>query len=389
MRLLFLTPEIPHLYGGGQRMYYQIKYLSRPGVEIDLLSFRSGPGRAEDLPLRKSWLCDPPRPSRLANLLAMRAYRRDPEMERSLKVALFESKPDLIYAHKFEMASYLGRGEAARTVVDLWACGLSGAWSDVRHAPGLYGKLAALSRVPRYWLADEELYPRFRHFAVVSRQAKEWVDSRYPGKDVFVSPVGYEPPSGGQPSPASARVKNRIIFTGDMGFAPNEEAALRFITRIFPLVKKKVPGAVFRVAGRNPSARLLAAAAAVPGAEMAGAVKDMRAELDLAEVFAAPISGGAGMRTKLVEAFAAGLPVVATPRALEGLEAEPGVHALTAEEDAEFAERVAEVLKDPELSARLASAAAGLVGERYRWDMVADSLLAKLDEILRRHNYQG
>lgn len=52
MRILFVTPEIPHIYGGGQRMIYQMKYLARPGVELDMLSFRSGPGEIEDLPPR-------------------------------------------------------------------------------------------------------------------------------------------------------------------------------------------------------------------------------------------------------------------------------------------------------------------------------------------------
>jgi glycosyltransferase involved in cell wall biosynthesis len=103
--------------------------------------------------------------------------------------------------------------------------------------------------------------------------------------------------------------------------------------------------------------------------EMVGFVEDVREPLARCSVFVCPILSGSGVRVKLLEAFAAGIPVVSTKVGAEGLAAKDGEFCALADEPAEFAARVVALLRDPESAAALAERAREEVVEN--WDMAA------------------
>lgn len=111
-----------------------------------------------------------------------------------------------------------------------------------------------------------------------------------------------------------------IVFTGNMQYAPNADAAMYLAREIFPRVREAVPAAQLLLVGRDPLPDLVAYAREHDGIAVTGLVDDMRPYLERAAVFAAPLRFGAGIQNKVLEALAMDVPVVCFPVAAEGLQ---------------------------------------------------------------------
>jgi glycosyltransferase involved in cell wall biosynthesis len=184
---------------------------------------------------------------------------------------------------------------------------------------------------------------------------------------------------GGSGAPAGG--SRSVLFVGGFGHPPNVEAALRLGRAVFPAVRSRVPGARLEIVGADPPAAVRALAA--EGVIVTGRVPDVRPHLDGAAVVVAPLSLGGGVRVKVLEALAAGKPLVATPRALAGIDLEPGEHALVGETDAELADAIAALLEDPPRAHELGAAARAWASENLGWQRALDEydrLWAKLAE---------
>lgn len=158
------------------------------------------------------------------------------------------------------------------------------------------------------------------------------------------------------------------MFLGTMSWGPNAAAA-RFLAReVLPALRARVPGATLAVVGRDPPPDLLALNG-TPGIEVTGGVPDVKPYLLRASVLAVPLDAGGGTRLKILEAFAAGLPVVSTAVGAEGIDAQPGTHFALAERPA-FAAATAAVLADHAGSARMAERARELARAVYDWERI-------------------
>jgi polysaccharide biosynthesis protein PslH len=160
-----------------------------------------------------------------------------------------------------------------------------------------------------------------------------------------------------------------VLFLGSFGHPPNVDAAVRLAVDVMPTVRECVPDAVLEIVGDAPPAQVRGLAG--DSVIVTGRVPDVRPHLDRAAVVAAPLRLGGGMRVKVLDALASGKALVATPRALAGLPIEPGTHALVADTDAELADALGELLRDPELRRRLGTAARALAAERLTWERAA------------------
>jgi sugar transferase (PEP-CTERM/EpsH1 system associated) len=173
-----------------------------------------------------------------------------------------------------------------------------------------------------------------------------------------------------RPFPAMGRV---AVFTGAMDYWPNIEAMEWFVARVMPLLP---PEWRLAIVGSNPAPRVLALAEARPGVMVTGRVPDVRPFLAHADVVVAPLQTARGVQNKVLEGMAMARPVVATPEALEGIDAEPGRHLLVASEPEDFAAAVLAAAR-PEAQA-IGTAARRRVVERYAWE----SRFAQLDRLL-------
>ncbi len=117
--------------------------------------------------------------------------------------------------------------------------------------------------------------------------------------------------------------------------------------------------------------------------ELRGFVEDVREPLGRYAVFVCPILSGSGMRVKLLEAFAAGIPVVSTPLGAEGLAAKDGEICALAEDPDEFARKIVELFDHPEQARKLACRAREQVVATRDMRVLTERLVESYREVLR------
>lgn len=168
-----------------------------------------------------------------------------------------------------------------------------------------------------------------------------------------------------EPSPFS------LVFSGSMDWLPNEDAMLYFMDEILPRIRQKFPQTTLTIVGRNPSVRLKANAL-VSEVEVSGTVPDIRPWTTRAAVYIVPLRIGGGTRLKIYEALAMGMAVVSTTIGAEGLSLDEGVHLLRADTAQAFAQRVIDLLENPEQRKSMGMAGRQLMEENYAWSRIAD-----------------
>jgi glycosyltransferase involved in cell wall biosynthesis len=182
--------------------------------------------------------------------------------------------------------------------------------------------------------------------------------------------------------PTVLKNPGRLIFTGNMDFPPNYQAALWFIDEVFPLITRERPEVVFVVAGRNPGPELRSRAG--ERVVIAGSVDDMIEEIARSALYVAPLISGGGFKNKVLEAIASGTYVVATPLAVEFLHGSLRDDLLLGETAGDFARQVLTFLGDrPHYDARLPRLQACLRRE-FTWAGRATELLDLAFGLLER-----
>ena len=146
-----------------------------------------------------------------------------------------------------------------------------------------------------------------------------------------------------------------LLFVGSFRHPPNVDAALWLANEIFPLIRAELPELALHVVGADAPEAVLALAL-LPGVRVHGHVPDLDALLDATRVSVAPLRYGAGIKGKINHSLSRGLPVVATPCAIEGMSLVDGEDVLSADNAREFAQAVVRLYADPALWQRLREA---------------------------------
>lgn len=154
-----------------------------------------------------------------------------------------------------------------------------------------------------------------------------------------------------------------LIFVGYFLHTPNVDAMRFFVGDVFPLVREKLPGVKLWIVGSHPTDEILGMAA--DDIEVTGYVPETRPYLDAARISVAPLRYGAGMKGKIGEAMQFGIPVVTTSIGAEGMDLEDGVHALIADDPADFAAKVVRLYTDKRLWESVAANAKKQIDDAY------------------------
>jgi polysaccharide biosynthesis protein PslH len=350
VRILWLAPEppIPPLTGGRERARCMLTYLGARH-RVHLLTLAE-PADAQALAELQTTLdgvtAIPYRPRSRDNPGALRA---------ALEELVPRWLPDSIHVQGLD--AWPGRPPGDDYVLDL---------HDVPSL--LEDRLLALQpqrtwpfrRLPRRRLSGLHRLERLalgaaRAVIVASPDDAGAVVARVPAHlPVTVLPNGVDPAlrrlPGSQPSGPT------VLFPGALNWPPNIDAARVLVTAILPLLQQQLADVRLVIAGRRPGPSLIALAAADAAVRLLPDPDDMRPIFSAVTVIAVPLRAATGSRLKILQALAAGRPVVSTPAGAAGLELQPERHLLVAPLVEPFANAVTGLLKDPAARARLVAA---------------------------------
>jgi len=410
MNVMVLTPYLPHArvgHGGGTAVRDLVRALARshtvlvvsllrPGeagleAEVEALGARvttipfvdDGARGLDRLPLLTArsgaWL----RSRRSGYPLYVEKYRTRAIASRVIAAAE-DFTPDAI------QAEYL---QTALLVRDLRA------WRDARGGPGpkLVLNSHELGSLPRERRAAAAADPgqRRRELADAARwrrlqvDATGWADTTLcvtpqdhelyaamGGRNLRTVPLGMDTATLDAVWAPAAAGPETHLFVASYAHRPNRLAAELLVTRIWPLVRAARPQAHLLLAGRGSREFLadLPAGAVGPGVIALGFVDDLAPLYEQATTVPAPIPEGGGIKIKILEALARGVPVVTTPVGAEGITVAADGAAVIAPPDERFAAALVAVAGDGPRLAELSRRGRALVEEKFSWTAIAATL---------------
>ena len=383
---LMLAPEAPYPVAGGGalRTASVLEYLSQR-YRVDLIVFRQ-PGAADpaaQIPrgkVERVVVLDLPANGRS---LAARGWRNASRVVREVpplvdRFSGFDQRiRDAVAGREYEVgiiehfwcAPYLDAvaGACRRTVLNLHniesvlharCAEADGAVAGLAHR--LFG--AACREMERTWL------PRFSEVLTTSQRDADAVLGIAAGARVRVYPNAI--PMRPVPEPGE---EDAIVFAGNMEYHPNTSAVRFFRRDVWPRLRERWPGLVWRLLGKNPAA-VSQFTSGDTRIEVIGTVEDAVLELARAKVAVVPLLAGSGTRLKILEAWAAGVAVVSTSLGAEGLPVRHGEQLLLADGGAEFAEAVSRLLASKELRGKVGRAGRLLLEKEFTWETVWKNL---------------
>lgn len=386
MRILSLTSRLPcpPYRGDRVRTYNFLRALSE-GHDVDLVSFVRDDREAE-LARGLRWLDRVEtvllRPPRSLGNMALRAlspvpyqalYYRSSAMAAAVDRALREGRYDFVYVHLFRMAPFveasLGSPSGTRpaSVVDLTDAVARELELSVPHRPlplrPAYRWEA--SKIRRY---ERRVLGLFDEAWVISKADADETRRHAPDARLAVVPNGVDEKlfavDPGDCSPG-------VLFVGNLSIPHNIDALEHLARDVMPLVRRSVPEAPLTVAGRDAGARVRRLVEET-GARLAGFVPALPDVYRLGTVFAAPLRFAAGVQNKILEAMAAGLPVVTSSLGNRGLSAADGSELLVRDDPAAFAAAVADVLRDDRRGREIGARGREFVRAGFRWSLARE-----------------
>ena len=391
MRILLLTQVVPYPPDSGPKIktFNVLRYLSQKH-EVHLVSFvRPGP-EAQHAEALRPWLASftgvPLRRSRVRDLVYFARslvsgrpflIERDDlyTMRATIRGLLRRYTFDAVHADQLSMGQFAVDLPLRTHVFDEH----NAVWTIVRRA-------AAREPLPRRAAAELEwrklrvyegaLCRQFDWVTVVSNDDRRALEQAA-GASLHTAEIPIAIDSHEltfQPRSSEAR---DVLSVATMFYPPNVEGVQWFATEAFPLVRAAVPDTCFHVVGSRPPAHIQRLDTPGSGINVTGYVADLDPILHKSAVLVVPVHSGSGMRVKILEAFARGIPIVSTTVGVEGIDARHEEHLLVADTPETFAAAVIRLLREPETAARLARAGRTLVEERYDWRKA----LSPLDQI--------
>lgn len=163
-----------------------------------------------------------------------------------------------------------------------------------------------------------------------------------------------------------------LLFVGNYDYEPNRDAAMVLANTIFPAIQQQIPAAKLQIVGNAPPSELQALVS--DSIDITGRVADVRPYLAQATVFVCPLRVGAGIKNKVLEALAMGLPTVATPLSVDGIAVTHNDSVLVASID-QIASETVRLLRDKPLQTKLSQNGQRVITSNYSWSSVADRYL--------------
>jgi GT2 family glycosyltransferase/SAM-dependent methyltransferase len=220
-----------------------------------------------------------------------------------------------------------------------------------------------------------DIYRRADYVFAITEDDKQSLLREDPSLSVGVVPLIYELPAAVVPR----EQRCDMFFVGGFSHTPNVDAVLYLHKEIAPLIRKRMPGVKIRIVGNAPPAEIVALGSS--DFIVDGYVPNVTPFLDSMAISIAPLRFGSGMKGKIAEAMAYGVPVVTTGIGAEGLYLRDGVDAMIADNAEEFAQKVVDVYQNPKLWETLSENGRKRVSAEWSPDAVDERLMSILREL--------
>ena len=374
MSVLILTPQIPwppH-QGASLRNFNIIRGLSAE-LEVSLLSFAEGDQSTDVAPLTTllknfETVAVPKRSllNRLVQLVSSRlpdmGHRLyEPQFFAKLEQMLKELNPDIVQIEGIELARAI---PVIRQITPNSKIVFDNHNAETALQERIYATdIGSLKKLPKavYSRIQVSKLRRFETWAcqesdivtaVSERDAELLNQFRKPGQSSVTAIPNCIDTTNFHSVDGDGEKIYDLVFTGKMDYRPNVDAMLWFCQDIWPLIVQAKKDAKLVIVGKNPGPTI-SALDQIDGITVTGAVAEIAPWLNCSRVMVMPLRMGSGTRLKLIQALAAGLPVVSTSNGAEGYPIEDGKELLLADTPATFAQQTLKLLASPDLQQQL------------------------------------
>jgi len=393
LRVLFVSPYpiCPPVHGGAVFMYQTLREMAgRAEVHVaGLLDFAWQ--EADNLELRQlcasaEWLVRPsgnPRGGGPLEPYAVREFRNE-DLAWLIHRQIYLQHIDVVQLEYTVLAQY--RCDFQRIPVALFEHDIyfQSIARGLGHMAGLTARFKAHAEYLRALRYELRTLPRFDQVQVCTTANRDYLLGFLPhlapriatGLRAGIDTSRYR-------FHAEGREPFTMLFVGSFRHDPNRAALDWFVHEVLPLIVAREPRARLAVVGSDPPpAHTYADYAA--HLEMLGTVDDIRRPLERFAVFVCPVLSGSGVRVKLLEAFASGIPSVSTRIGAEGLAAQDGLLCALADSPEAFAARVAGLFAGPAEAAAMASRARAEVEAHWAMDVLTCSLVGSYRRLVQQ-----
>ncbi|MBE9051483.1 glycosyltransferase [Nostocales cyanobacterium LEGE 11386] len=212
---------------------------------------------------------------------------------------------------------------------------------------------------------EQKYGSKFSALVVTTEEDKSQLQKFHPHKEITVIPNGVDLVTF--PNRTTDPGGYKLVFIGAMDNLANIDAVCFFTNQVLPEIQKYYPQTTFDIVGSRPAPEVLALKQ--PGVNVTGRVPSMVDYLHQSTVCVVPMRTGFGIKNKTLEAMAAGVPVVASDRGLEGLAVDTPLRALRANEPADYVTAISQLFDQPQLRSKLSDNARQLVETEFTWDI--------------------
>lgn len=287
-------------------------------------------------------------------------------------------RPDLVFALTFVTAPYALKIPHTLHVVDmdnLLALMLRDLYLN---AAGFFQKQRRYLAYWKFKNYENRIYQKFDLALVCSdldkSRAVEYIN--LPEERIFTIPNGVETKISLVQNKTPSN--HNLIFNGSLSYWPNFDAMNFFLSEIFPLIIKIIPDCKLLITGKNENVEISLLPRHNGHVIFTGFVDDITTLVSSCAACVVPLRHGAGTRLKVLEAMAAGTPVVTTSKGAEGLEVQHGQHLLLADSPKDFADSTIQILQNQSLREKIIREGRILVESVYDWQIIGEKLNQKI-----------
>lgn len=295
---------------------------------------------------------------------------------KSVDKLIEQHQPDMIYGQLLRVAEYIRYKNIPKTLdyQDVFSMGMKRRLdiSSWLMKPFL---MTEYKRLQRY---EAEVFEDFDLKTIISEPDRDLIP--HPKRtSILVIPNGVDQDFF---HPIEADKKYDVVFTGNMAYPPNANAATFLAYEIMPVVWKSIPDAKLLLAGATPDASVRQTAS--KRIVVSGWMDDIRLAYAASKVFVAPMRIGTGLQNKLLEAMSMGLPCVTTPLANKPLKTKHNQEILIAKDAAEIAAAIVFLLKNPQQAETIAKQGNVFVTQKFNWETATKILADAMEEVVKK-----